>query len=373
MKLNGKNDDKESEYIMRKDIVFIIDDIYNGGGIARVTLFLISNLIKTEQYNISLISMSKSSGSSYYEIPKQCKVINLSIHTFAIRKHFLKAAHELRHLYASDFAGTFVINDVGHNIPAWIGLRHCKKAKFISWSHMNFFNGSKYGFSGVGKRLGVKKFDYVVALTKEDQSYYQRILNAHNVVQIYNPKNSGVVRQKYDSQVRKIISCGRLNRIKGFDMLIDVASKVFEQVEDWQWDIYGEGPEEACLKTKIQEAGLTGKVNLMGYRSDILNIYKDYSFCVFTSRGEGCPMAMIEAQSAGLPMISFDFKCGPKDLITDGKNGFIIKNWDLNKMAECILHLIRNRDLRIKFAENSDMNLKELEIPYVLNQWEKIL
>ena len=126
---------------MRKNIVFIIDDIYNGGGIARVTLLIIDNLIKTGKYTISLVSMSKPTHQSFYAIPEQCKVINLSLNTFSIRKHFLIAARELQRCFSPDFSGTFVIDDVGHNIPAWLGLRHCKKARFISWSHMHFFNG----------------------------------------------------------------------------------------------------------------------------------------------------------------------------------------------------------------------------------------
>ena len=127
------------------------------------------------------------------------------------------------------------------------------------------------------------------------------------------------------------------------------------------------------MQKKIDAYGLNEKVHLMGYRSDILSLYKNYSFCVFTSRREGCPMAMIEAQSAGLPMISFDFKCGPRDLISDGENGFIVENWDLAKMEDRILELIDHRELRCKFAQNADMNLKELEMPYVLEKWKKIL
>lgn len=358
---------------MRKEIIFIIDDIYNGGGIARVNLYLIGYLLATEQYDISLVSLCKPQEKSFYDIPENCRLINLPLSSFHIRKDTWKAAHKLHQLFSSDFKGTFVINDVGHSIPAWLGLRHCRNAKFISWSHTNFFNGSKYGFSGFGKRLAVKKFDYLVALTKEDQIYYKRILNAKNVIQIYNPKNTSIVKSDYQSSSKKIISCGRLDKIKGFDLLIEVARKVFSVINDWQWDIYGDGPEKERLQAKIKEYNLTGKVNLMGYRSDILSIYKDYSFDVFTSRGEGCPMALIEAQSAGLPIVSFEFKCGPKDLITNNKNGFIIENWDIEKMASSILRLIKNKELRCSFAKNADINLKELEPSYVIEKWISIL
>lgn len=358
---------------MKKNIVFFIDDIYNAGGVARVTLLLIKNLIETDRYDISLVSFSKQMGNYFYEIPKQCKVINLTFEAFAIRKHTLKAAYELSHIFDTEFSGTFVIDDVGLNIPVWLGLRHCRNARFISWSHMNFFNGSKYGFSGVGKRLAVKKFSYLIALTKEDQGYYKKVLSAKNVVQIYNPKNPGILKHHYISDAKKIISCGRLVSQKGFDILIDVAQEVFRKVDDWQWDIYGDGPEKETLRKKIEEYGLNGKVNLKGLHSDILSIYNNYSFYVFTSRSEGCPMTMIEAQSAGLPMVSFDFKCGPKDLITHGENGFIIENGNVKKMADSILNLINDSKLREKFARNADMNLGELEMPYVLEKWDKIL
>ena len=357
----------------KKKVYYIIDDIYNGGGIARVTLLMAGELIKTGRYDVSIVSMSHPLETPYYKIPDGCRVIDLPLKNFIIRKDFIRAATELKRLFPSDLEGTFIIDDVGHNIPAWLGLKHCKKARFISWSHTNFFNGSKYGFSGIGKRLAVKRFHYLVALTKEDMGYYKKILNADNVIQIYNPKDPSIQRQKYDPGSKKIITCGRLSREKGFDILLQVAQGVFEKVKDWQWDIYGDGPEYTAIRQRIKEYGLEGKVNLMGYHKDILRLYQDYAFYVFISRGEGCPMAMIEALSAGLPMISFDFKCGPKDLIVDGVNGYIIKNQDVDEMAEKVLKLTMDQERRCGFAEHTDMNLSELEMSYVLDKWESIL
>ncbi len=356
-----------------KQLVFIIPNIYSASGIARVTNLIMNELSKSEEYLITAISFTKYVGEFCYPVDRKIKIIDLPFAPFIIRKDTLAAAHRIKELFQSDFEGTFIIDDVGYNIPAWLGLKHCKKARFISWSHMHFFNGSRFGFSGIGKRLAIKKFDYLVALTKEDKGYYDKILKAKNVVQIYNPKNPVVKKADYAVQSKKIISCGYLNKIKGFDMLIEVAKNVFQDVSGWEWDIYGRGVEKENLQSQINEYGLNGKVNLKGYCSELLNIYKDYSFFVFTSRSEGCPMAMIEAQSVGLPMISFDFKCGPKDLITEGENGFIIHDWDLDDMAKKIKLLINNVDLRVKFAQNADINLKELDFNYVLNQWKNIL
>lgn len=358
---------------MKKKVVFIIDNVFSDGGIARVNLLLIKELLKTNIYDITILSLMKNDGNGKYKIPDDCKLLELDIPRFIIRRHTFEAAKQIKKLFSEDFEGTFVVNDVGHTITAWLGLKHCKKAMFICWSHTNFFNGSKYGFSGVGKRLAVKKFDKVVALTKEDKGYYDKILNASNVIQIYNPKDSNLKKCIYAEDSKRIISCGRLDPVKGFDRLIDVAKMVFDEVDGWVWDIYGDGSERQNLEKKIEENKLIGKVNLKGYASNIFDLYKEYAFYVFTSQGEGCPMVMIEALASGLPMVSFDFKCGPKDLITDGENGFIVKDSNLTEMKEKILQLINSQELRKKFAVNSDMNLAELEFAYVIEQWEKIL
>lgn len=356
-----------------KKIVFIIDNVFSNGGIARVNTLLVDELLKTNKYDITILSLMKNDGNGKYKIPDDCKLLELDIPRFIIRKHTFKVAKQIKKLFSKDFEGTFVINDVGHTIPAWLGLKHCKKAKFICWSHTNFFNGSKYGFSGLGKRLAVKKFDKVIALTKEDKSYYDKILNASNVIQIYNPKDASLKKCIYSDDSKKIISCGRLDPIKRFDKLIDVAKMVFDEVDGWVWDIYGDGSERQKLERKIEDNKLIGKVNLKGYTSNIFDLYKGYAFCVFTSQGEGCPMAMIEALASGIPMVSFDFKCGPKDLIIDSENGFIIENFDLIEMKNRILQLINSQELRKKFANNSDVNLAELDMSYVIEQWKKIL
>lgn len=358
---------------MKKKIVYIIDNIYSEGGIARVTLLIAEGLLKTKRYDVSVVSLCRPQEKPYYKVPVGCSIIDLPHKDFHIRRDFIRAGRELKKIFDPDIECTFVINDVGHNIPAWIGLKHCKKARFISWSHMNFYHGSRYGFAGVGKRLAIKKFDFLVTLTKEDQGYYEKEMNAKNVVQIYNPISHEITKQAYASGSKRIISCGRLHPIKGFDLLIDVAQKVFEQVDDWQWDIYGDGPEKSALQQKIDRYGLAGKVDLKGYHTDILDLYQGYAFNVFTSREEGCPMAMIEALSAGLPTISFDFKCGPKDLIIDGVNGYIIKDRNIDEMADKVLKLIMDQKLRCEFAKHADMNLSELKMSYVLDKWESIL
>ncbi len=358
---------------MKRKVIFIVPDIFSNGGLTRVTIQVMNELLKIQKYDISVISLSESNDEIPYKLDSGIEVKCLPIKNFNIRKDSLKAARLLKKVIPKDFEGTVVVDDVGHTIPVYLGIKRCKKIKKICWSHTNYYNGKSYGFSGFGRRLATKKFDKLIVLTKEDKEYYSKINKRNNIVQIYNPIVEKVKQPDYDENVKKIISCGRLHMTKGFDLLIDVAKLVFEKIDGWTWDIYGDGPEYDNLLGKIEQLNLKSKVNLMGYNKDVVNLYEKYSFNVFTSFTEGCPLAMIEAMSSGLPVVSFNFHCGPKDLITEGKNGYIIENRSIEDMANKIIYLIQNDNIRKKMAANSCCNLAELELSYVLKQWEEIL
>lgn len=355
-----------------KKVIFIIPSVFTNGGMERVTIQIANELSKLEKYKIGILSLSNSRDNPKYRIDSSVSVNSLPFDKFSLRKNWLHAANELKKQFSDNFEGIVVVDDVGYTIPVYHALKSNKKIKLICWSHMNYSNGRVGGFAWFGKRLAVSKFDKLIVLTKEDKSYYRGLNKRNNIVQIYNPMNEGITKSSYNKESKKIISCGRLEKIKGFDILIDVAKKVFSKYPDWSWDIYGNGPEEKKLKEMIISSGLQDHVILKGFVNNILDIYKDYAIYVFTSRREGCPMAMIEAQQSGLPMVSFDFKCGPRDLITENINGYIIKNYNTELMAERISQLISDEELRQKFSDNSLNNYDELKMDYVLKKWQTL-
>ena len=356
-----------------KKVVFIQPCIYDRGGLAMITNIVMNALANLDLYEITSISLSNNRQGATIDLNSNINHIDLAIEEFKIRRDTLKAARLLRKTIPCDFDGTIVVTDIGHTIPIWLGLHSRKTAKFIVWTHTNFFNGSRFGFSGIGKVVAMRSFDKLIALTKEDEGYFRTMDKRGIVTQIYNPINNKIQKKPYQRYAKKIISCGRLNSIKGFDLLIEVAKIVFDKHPDWRWDIYGEGEEKNNLEKKIKEYKLEDNLFLMGFTNDILSKYGEYSFNVFTSRGEGCPLAMIEAQSAGLPVISFNFHCGPKDMIVEGINGYIIDGYDIQKMAMKVCELIEDDELRGILSGNSGINLQEFNMKYVIEKWKEIL
>ena len=84
-------------------------------------------------------------------------------------------------------------------------------------------------------------------------------------------------------------------------------------------------------------------------------------------------MVLIEAQKAGLPVVSFDIPCGPSDVIEDGVNGYLIQPFDIDEMSRKIIELIDDREKRKQFSEQSELYHAEFEKQVILEKWREML
>lgn len=80
-------------------------------------------------------------------------------------------------------------------------------------------------------------------------------------------------------------------------------------------------------------------------------------------------MVMIEAMACGLPAVCFDFKCGPRDIITEGENGLVVKDGDIDGLAEAIVKLMKDDELRKKMGENAKRVVERYSEEKVMNKW----
>lgn len=95
----------------------------------------------------------------------------------------------------------------------------------------------------------------------------------------------------------------------------------------------------------------------------------DSSGYVLSSLHEGMPLVLIEAMSCGLPIVSYACQCGPKDLIENGKNGFLCEVNDEKKLAEHICTIIEDNTLRIKMGQASKKKAEEFQLDRILTKW----
>jgi glycosyltransferase involved in cell wall biosynthesis len=148
---------------------------------------------------------------------------------------------------------------------------------------------------------------------------------------------------------------GRLDYQKGFDRLIDAWRIVVsqEQTKGWHLDIFGQGHWQDKLQGMIDEYGIATSATINKPTTDIWGEYAASSILVMSSHYEGFPMVMIEAMSCGVPVVSFDFPAGAKDIIENGKNGILVKNDDVEGLADAMILLMQNDGLRKELSDNA--------------------
>ena len=113
----------------------------------------------------------------------------------------------------------------------------------------------------------------------------------------------------------------------------------------------------------------TGKLDSNQVEGEMLKS----SLFLLTSKSESFSLVLVEASSLGIPCISFDIDVGPREIIKDGKNGFIIKDRNKELMKKKILEIMNSRDIRNEIGNNAKINAEKYYIENVVNEWKKIL
>lgn len=353
-----------------KKVTFFIYDMYTGGGIERVVSLIANEMSK--RYEVEIISLYKTAEKPLYKLNENIKVSHiLEKELFPMKVYYMYLRHKVKQFlknYKTDF---FICASMG-----FVGLTTFmrKRAKYIAWEHANTSIGGFGDKLWLGRLLAAKFADTIVVLTKKDMKMNIEKYNTQKKIrQIYNPMEELKLNNSYDINSKKIVSSGRLQYQKGFDILIDVAEKVFTKHPDWEWHIYGDGMDRENLEQKIKEKNLEKQVKLMGRTNRMNELYQEYAMFVMTSRYEGFAMVNIEAHLAKLPIVSFNCNCGPDEIIQDGINGYLVNCFEIDEMAGKINFLIENQKLRAEMSQNTSLDKEKLKMDNIMKEWDKIL
>lgn len=361
------------------NICFLKMDMTIRGGSERVASLLMNELVKEKNIKIYSVSINKQNLQCAYKLDKKVKEIYLTNNGKRVRYKYFGILYELRRVLKVNkidiilcigMAGATIgmISKIGRNI------------KIVCCEHSNLLNFYDNSYQQkLSQWLSGKFADKIITLTKMDMENYKKNfkISPKRIEYIYNFIDEQLLnnRNEYNCNSRKIISVGRLVKVKGFDRLIEVAKIVFKDkiTEKWEWHIYGEGPEREKLEEKIRAYNLEKKIILKGNVENIYELYKEYSFYVMTSYFEGLPMVLLEAKANSLPIISFDINTGPSEIIRHGVDGYLVRNENIWKMSKKIIKLIKNRDTRKNFALNTRENLNKFDKKEIVEKWIKLL
>ena len=215
-------------------------------------------------------------------------------------------------------------------------------------------------------RVTLPKYDKVVILTQEDKEINWE--NNQKVEVIPNPLTITPSERTIGGE-KKIIAVGRLVKQKNFSSLIKSFKKVSQLHPEWILEIYGDGELRDTLTEQIDTLNLKERVFLKGVRTDIMKAYESASILVMTSLYEGWGLVLTEAMACGLPVIAYSCPCGPKDIIRDGHDGFLIPPGDEDLLADRMCRLIADSQLRESMGRNARESSQRYTPQKIASEW----
>ncbi len=208
-------------------------------------------------------------------------------------------------------------------------------------------------YNSIYKKIISKFYPHVglltVPTTTDSVGYINR--GIHNTY-VPNPL-SFYPNEVSDLSSKWVLCVGRLTADKRHDLLLDIWSMADIHRHGWKLKIIGKGECESALRSKIDSLGLNESVVIADPTSRIQEEYIKSSIFLLTSRAEGFGLVLAEAMAFGIPCISFDCPCGPRDIIEDGISGRLVKEGDTRSYIEALKQLATNSTLRREFGKNS--------------------
>lgn len=364
-------------------IVYCLPSTYLLGGVERI-ISSKANLLSKMGHDIYIITTDQQGKQSYFKISDRIKCYDLGInyclnsqrcfmnkffyffYNFHLHKKRLKKI--LIKLKADIVISTFrtemgFLPEIKDGSKKIVESHVCRPMFRITRRKGVMGYVDKFMMPKMIRSL--QKYDRFIVLSQEDAQNWKELNN----VSVINNVCTLHITEKAKLEAHRVISVGRYEYPKGYDRLINAWALIAKQTSDWTLHIFGEGSLRPVLTKLIKDLHLENSIFLDGATHDIGKELLNSSIVVFTSNYEGFPMAIIEAESAGLPIVSFDTPCGPKDIIRDGEDGFLVPNGDIESLGKRLLSLIQNDELRKEMGGKAFENSKRFTPEAIMPQW----
>lgn len=356
-----------------KKICFLIGNLNNAGGTEKVTT-MIANTLSENHCEVFILNLSEG-GTPFFKTSPNLKIFSLFSKPVSFKSNYFSAVYKIRNFIQDNKIDSFVVVDsisCLFSIPALFGLG----INHICWEHFNFKNNNGIKLRDFARKLAARYCQTVVTLTNRDRQMWLTHLKKVNA-QIYvipNPIDNQSEKNIPSQNSQIVISVGRLVQVKGFDLLLQAWKIVVEKYSTWQLYIVGAGEEELNLKNLTHALNIIDNVIFTGSSNNVAKYYKKSSFYCLSSRFEGFPMVLLEAQSYGLPIVAFDCDTGPAEIVTNGLNGYLTIPENVSDLARNILRMIELEDLNFnKMSNLSYENSKKFNSNRIIKDWLRIL
>jgi glycosyltransferase involved in cell wall biosynthesis len=249
--------------------------------------------------------------------------------------------------------------------------------KIICWEHFNLTTSHGTKMRDLARLAASRLSDRIVVLTERDAEAWRRKYRiTERVRAIWNPiprfPVSDPALRRPEAQPAILLAVGRLTRQKGFDLLLHAWHRLGEARNGWSLRIVGGGKEESALKALARELSIDNSVVFVGQARDVASEYRAATLYVMSSRWEGLPMTLLEAQHFGLPSVSTDCPTGPREVLSGG-SGLLVKPEDPRALADGLAALMVDHERRAAMGLAASENAQRYRPEGIRREWEAML
>lgn len=355
-------------------ITYVVECHSHGGGTERVLAHK-ANYLVNHGYEVSIISTEPATTKPFFEFDEKIKFHHLEIPK---QKNNQDVFAELLTQCLIDNPTDITISN-GLNLAIYTCLAKDSSLKlleyhFTKYKRKSFLaNWDRFSIGRLASSIYmrklvtlIKKYDRFVVLTDEDRNLWRECVG--NIDVIPNPLTIEATAFS-QAEFKRVIAVGRYTTQKGFDRLIKNWKTLALIHPDWKLAIFGDGRHKRKLQKLIHDYNLENIVELLPPTKDIIKEFIDSSIFVMTSRYEGQPLVLLEAMTTGLPAVVYAFRCGARESIINGVDGFIVEEGDTKTFVEKVNLLMDDVELRKSMGEKARVNIQRFSEANIMPKW----
>lgn len=354
-------------------IIYLIERIDSAGGIQRSLSIRANALVAQYNHEVLIVCTEKASGKPYYPLHPDIKLIFLSPLNSSptLVGRIMLRYRQSRELNALKPDLIISVKYTLHNLffhffksrAKYISELRETKARY----EMNV-RSIKSKFNAAIRKWVFSKQDLLIVLTQADNRQW----GLPNMVVVPNPVTIDTLEQSSLSE-KQVLAAGRLTAVKGFDKLLEVWQIVASRHPDWRLKICGEGELHNDLVAQAYSLNIAESVEIPNVSVDVVPEFLSSSVFALTSHYESFGNVLVEAKACGVPSVAFDCPEGPREIISDGEDGFLVTPGDIPEFAAKIIKLIEDSEMRRAMGKKAFANAARFAPEAILSRYHQAL
>lgn len=356
-------------------ILLCIGTLRSGG--AEKNISILANFLVKKKFHVTILTFDKKFSKPFFYLDKKVEVLNLNIlkkseNIFSTFNNFIIRIRLIRRIVKKAKYECFISFINTMNITMLISTMFLNLKKIISDRNNPYYSRNSFLIKLL-KLFFYRLADNLVLQTKQAKEYYWFIKNKKiKIINNFFDEDLSV-KKKYKLKKKiKIIVVSKIEKQKGINLIINSLAKIRNKY-NFICDIYGSGSLIFDIKKNIKVNNLKFLVSIKK-PVRLKKIYKNYDIYILSSYFEGYPNSLVEAMICGLPVISSECSFGPREIISNKKNGLLFKVGSVNDLTKKLEFFMNNYSSASKMGINAKNFYKPDQInKRNLSKWLNIL